>query len=89
MFQLVCLEPRNKASNFQDFEDYIVQYAAQQRGAFRKKDLAAWLESIGTPVGAGLQTQLERLVASGKLVKSGWGAYQLNGTVSEEALSIS
>lgn len=69
--------------------DYIVQYAAQQRGAFRKKDLAAWLESIGTPVGAGLQTQLERLVASGKLVKSGWGEYRLSGAVSEEALSIS
>ena len=59
--------------------DYIVQYAAQQRGAFRKKELTAWLESIGTPVGAGLQTQLERLVASGKLVKSGWGEYQLSG----------
>jgi len=58
--------------------DYIVQYAARQRGAFRRKDLAVWLESIGTPVGAGLQTQLERLVSSGRLVKSGWGEYKLS-----------
>ena len=58
--------------------DYIVQYAAQQRGPFRRKDLAAWLESIGTPVGAGLQTQVERLISSGRLVKSGWGEYQLS-----------
>ena len=58
--------------------DYIVQYAARQRGAFRRKDLATWLESIGTPVGAGLQTQLERLVSSGRLVKSGWGEYKLS-----------
>lgn len=58
--------------------DYIVQYAARQRGAFRKKDLTAWLKSMGAPVGSGLQTQLERLVASGRLVKSGWGEYQLS-----------
>lgn len=58
--------------------DYIVQYAARQRVPFRKKDLAAWLESIGTPIGAGLQTQLERLVSSGRLVKTGWGEYQLS-----------
>jgi hypothetical protein len=58
--------------------DYIVQYAAQQRGPFRRKDLAAWLESIGTPVGAGLQTQMERLISSGRLVKSGWGEYRLS-----------
>ena len=69
--------------------DFIVLYAARQRGPFRRKDLAAWLESMGAPVGSGLQTQLERLVASGKLVKSGWGEYQLNGAVSEEALSLS
>ena len=58
--------------------DYIVQYAAQQRGPFRRKDLVAWLESIGTPVGAGIQTQLKRLISSGRLVKSGWGEYQLS-----------
>lgn len=58
--------------------DYIVQYAARQRGPFRRKDLAAWLESIGTPVGTGLQTRLERLISSGRLVKSGWGQYQLS-----------
>ena len=58
--------------------DSIIQYAAQQRKAFRKKDLTAWLESMGNPVGAGLQTQLERLVASGRLIRSGWGKYQLH-----------
>lgn len=58
--------------------DYIVQYAAQQRGSFRKKDLAVWLESKGVSVNTGLQTQLERLISSGRLVKSGWGEYQLS-----------
>ena len=58
--------------------DSIILYAAKQRGPFRRKDLAAWLESIGAPVGAGLQTRLVRLVSSGRLVKSGWGEYQLN-----------
>ena len=58
--------------------DYIVQYAAQQRGPFKRKDLAVWLESIGNPVGAGLQMRLERLISSGQLVKLGWGEYQLS-----------
>ena len=61
--------------------NYIIQYAAQQHGAFSKKDLTAWLKENGIPVGVGLQTQLERLVASGRLVKSGWGEYQLSGGV--------
>lgn len=58
--------------------DYIVQYAAQQQSPFRKKNLATWLESIGASVSTGLQTQLERLVSSGRLVRSGWGEYQLS-----------
>ena len=58
--------------------DYIVQYAALQGKPFRRKDLAEWLESAGIPVGAGLQTQLERLVASGRLTKTGWGEYLLS-----------
>ena len=58
--------------------DYIVQYAARQGTTFRKKELAGWLENMGVPVGPGLQTQLERLVISGHLVKSGWGEYSLS-----------
>lgn len=61
--------------------DYILQYAALQRGPLQKKDIAKWLESIGVKVGSGLQTQLERLVASGRLVRSGWGEYKLGDGV--------
>ena len=57
--------------------DYIVQYAVRQRGPFKKKELVAWLEGIGVTVGAGLQTQLDRLVATERLAKCGWGEYQL------------
>lgn len=57
--------------------DHIVQYAALQRKPFRRKDLAEWLELAGIPVRSGLQTQLERLVASERLVKTGWGEYRL------------
>ncbi len=57
--------------------DHIVQYAAQRRGVFRKKDLSAWFDSMGIPVGKGLQTQLNRLVASNRLTKTGWGEYQI------------
>lgn len=58
--------------------DHIVYFAALQRGHFRRKDLSAWLDEKSIPVGSGLQTQLDRLVASGRLVKSGWGEYQLS-----------
>lgn len=58
--------------------DQIIQYASRRREAFRKKELSAWLESVGVPVGPGLQTQLDRLVASGKLLKMGWGEYKLS-----------
>lgn len=58
--------------------DHIVYYAALQRGPFRRKDLSAWLGEKSIPVGSGLQTQLDRLVASGRLIKTGWGKYRLS-----------
>ena len=58
--------------------DRIVYYATLQRGPFRRKDLTAWLDEKSIPVGSGLQTQLVRLVASGRLIKTGWGEYQLS-----------
>lgn len=58
--------------------DHIVYYAALQRGPFRRRDLSAWLNEKSIPVGSGLQTQLERLLATGRLIKTGWGEYQLS-----------
>ena len=58
--------------------DHIVYYAALHRGPFRRKDLSAWLGEKRIPVGSGLQTQLDRLVASGRLIKTGWGEYRLS-----------
>ena len=58
--------------------DHIVCYAAIQRGPFRRKDLSAWLNEKSITTGSGLQTQLDRLVASGRLIKTGWGEYQLS-----------
>ena len=58
--------------------DHIVCYAALQRGPFRRKDLSAWLNEKSITTGSGLQTQLDRLVASGRLIKTGWGEYQLS-----------
>lgn len=61
--------------------DHIVYYAALQRGPFRRKDLSAWLGENRITVGSGLQTQLDRLVASGRLIKTGWGEYRLSDSV--------
>lgn len=58
--------------------DHIVYYAVLQQGPFRRKDLSAWLDDKNIPVRSGLQTQLNRLVSSGRLVKTGWGEYQLS-----------
>ena len=58
--------------------DHIVYYAALQRGPFRRKDLSTWLGENRITVGSGLQTQLDRLVASGRLIKTGWGEYRLS-----------
>lgn len=58
--------------------DHIVYYGALQRGPFRRKNLSAWLEEKSIPARSGLQTQLDRLVASGRLIKTGWGEYQLS-----------
>ncbi len=69
--------------------DHIIYYAALQRGPFRKKGLASWLDGIGITVTLGLQTQLDRLVASGRLIKTGWGEYQLGeGTKPKLQLSL-
>lgn len=57
--------------------DYIIQYALRQRGTFHKKDLAEWLDGIGIPPSPGIHTQLDRLVASGRLDKVGRGIYQI------------
>ena len=56
----------------------IIQYATLQQGSFRKKDLAAWLYNTSEAAGTSLQKQLERLVATGRLTKAGWGSYQLS-----------
>jgi len=66
--------------------DYIIQYASLQRGPFKKKDLVSWLESKNVPLGSGLQTQLERNVASGRLVKIAWGEYQLSENIKPRLL---
>ncbi len=56
----------------------IIQYATLQQGPFKKKDLATWLSASGETSLTSLQKQLERLVASGRLTRAGWGAYQLS-----------
>ena len=56
----------------------IIQYATLQHGPFKKKDLAAWLSNNSESANTSLQKQLERLVAAGRLTKSGWGSYQLS-----------
>ena len=56
----------------------IIQYATLQQGPFRKKDLASWLFGDSQESDTSLQKQLERLVASGRLTKMGWGSYRLN-----------
>ena len=57
--------------------DYIICYAALRNGPFRRKELSSWLDEKNIPHGSGLQTQLNRLLASGRLVKTGWGEYRL------------
>lgn len=56
----------------------IIQYATMQREPFRKKELAAWLSATSETASTSLQKQLERLVATGRLSKDGWGTYRLN-----------
>lgn len=58
----------------------IIQYAEQMRRAFRKKELSAWLSDEGVPYGSSLQKHLERLVATDRLSKTGWGSYQMKDT---------
>lgn len=64
--------------NRMNVSDYIIYYATQQRGTFHKKKLSAWLKEKKIPIRSGPQTQLNRLVASGRLIKIGWGEYRLS-----------
>ncbi len=55
----------------------IINFAAQQGGSFKKKDLLKTLRTDATINEASLSALLSRLVATGKLVKTGWGEYAL------------
>lgn len=74
----------------------IISFAAQQGGSFRKKALLEALRSNATVNDASLSAILGRMVATGRLLKTGWGEYALpEGTKprflvrpKEEALGI-
>lgn len=55
----------------------IISYATIHRGPFKKKELAEYLRSYSDINDASLTTILARLVANGRLVKTGWGEYAL------------
>lgn len=56
----------------------IINYASMMGGSFRRMDLLKNLAGQDDSVNARLvDTQINRLVAAGKLQKSGWGAYTL------------
>ena len=57
--------------------DNIISYATIHRGPFHKKELAEYLRSSSGINDASLTTLLARLVATGRLVKTGWGEYAL------------
>ena len=57
--------------------DNILSFATIHRGPFKKKELAEYLRSGGDINDASLTTLLARLVATGRLVKTGWGEYAL------------
>ena len=57
--------------------DSIISYATIHRGPFKKKELAKYLRSSSDINDASLSTLLARLVATGRLVKVGWGEYDL------------
>ena len=56
----------------------IISFAAQQGGAFKKKDLLEALRSDAAVGDASLSAILSRMVATGRLVKTGWGEYALS-----------
>jgi hypothetical protein len=74
----------------------IISFAVQQGGSFKKKDLLEALRSDATVNDASLSAILGRMVATGRLLKIGWGEYALPEGVKprflvrprEEALSI-
>ena len=55
----------------------IISFAAQQGGSFKKKDLLEALRTDASVNEASLSALLSRLVATGRLVKTGWGEYAL------------
>ena len=57
--------------------DSIISYATIRRGPFKKKELAKYLRSSSDINDASLTTLLARLVATGRLIKAGWGEYAL------------
>ena len=57
--------------------DYIISFAAGQGCSFRKKELLEALRSDDSVNEASLSAILGRLVATGRLVKTGWGEYAL------------
>ncbi len=57
--------------------DNIISYATSHRVPFKKKELAEYLQSSSDINAASLTTLLARLVAAGRLVKTGWGEYAL------------
>lgn len=74
----------------------IISFAAQQGGSFTRKELLEALRSDASLNEASLSAVLGRLVATGRLVKTGWGKYSLAEGVNprflirpcEEALGI-
>lgn len=76
--------------------DNIISFAAQQGGSFKKKDLLEALRSDASVNEASLSAILSRMVAMGRLLKTGWGEYALPEGVKprflvrprEEALGI-
>lgn len=55
----------------------IISFAAQQGGSFKKKDLLEALRADAAVNEASLSALLGRLVAKGRLIKTGWGEYAL------------
>ena len=55
----------------------IVSFAAQQGGTFKKKELLLALRTDAAVNDASLSAILGRMVATGRLIKTGWGEYTL------------
>lgn len=55
----------------------IIYFAAQQGGSFKKKELLDALRMDASVNEASLSALLGRLVATGRMTKTGWGEYSL------------